>query len=51
MVEKKFLAEIVIIVVAIAVTLLWVMTNYNSMSSQFFSYLSLALPSLFDVQK
>jgi len=39
MVETKFLVEIVVIIVALAVALWWLFTNYQSISDQFFDFL------------
>ena len=40
MVETKFLVEIIVIVVGLAVALWWLYTNYNSISTQFFDFIS-----------
>lgn len=39
MVETKFLVEIVVIIVALAVALWWLYTNYQTVSEQFFDFL------------
>lgn len=39
MVETKFLVEIVVIIVALAVALWWLYTNYQTVSEQFFGFL------------
>lgn len=39
MVEVKFLVEVVVIVVALAVGLWWFYTNYESITRQFFDFL------------
>lgn len=40
MVETKFLVEIVIVIVCLAVALFWVYTNYQATSGEFFDFLS-----------
>lgn len=46
MVEVKFIVEIVIIIVAVAVVIFWLMSNYDSLiTKQFFGYLDQQLKS------
>lgn len=44
MVEVKFLVELVIIIVSLAVALYWFFTNYQDVTGQFFNWLSGATP-------
>lgn len=39
MVETKILVELVVIIVALAVALWWLYTNYETVSQQFFDFL------------
>lgn len=39
MVETKFLVEIVVVVVGLAVALWWLYTNYDAISKEFFDFL------------
>ena len=45
MVEIKFIVELVVIILGLAVALYWFWHNYQSLSEQFFGFLS-SVPSL-----